>query len=236
MQLFFDYTLSPEYKTHVIAEDESKHILRVLRKQIGDQLNITNGQGYLFDAEIINIKSKRCEIQLIEKTYEKPLPYQLHIGIAPTKSSDRFEFFLEKATELGITEITPILSKNSERKRININRCERILQSAMKQSQRLYLPKLNEMIAFQKFIDEDFSKTKNLIAHCEDEKKSYFKEKLDNNKAFCILIGPEGDFNRHEIEMAIKQNFEPVSLGNKRLRTETAALSVCYALALQNGI
>ena len=161
MQLFYDASLPHEFQTHLINVDESKHILRVLRKKIGDSIKITNGMGCLFDAEIIDIKSKRCEIKCIDKTTESPLPYQLHIAIAPTKSSDRFEFFLEKATEIGISEITPLLCKNSERKRLNLKRCEKILQSAMKQSKRLFLPKLNEMMTFERFLDRDFQNLKN---------------------------------------------------------------------------
>ena len=233
MQLFYDASLPHEFQTHLINVDESKHILRVLRKKIGDLIKITNGRGCLFEAEIIDIKSKRCEIKCINKTNESPLPYQLHIAIAPTKSSDRFEFFLEKATEIGVTEITPLLCKNSERKRLNLKRCEKILQSAMKQSKRLFLPKLNEMMTFEQFLDKDFSETKTLIAHCEDNKKFYLQDKLQNDRNFCIFIGPEGDFSKQEIEMAMKQNFEPISLGNKRLRTETAGLTVCQTLALE---
>lgn len=236
MQLFFDITLSSEHQTHLLAEGESKHILRVLRKKIGDYIKITNGQGYLFDAQIVSIKSKRCEVHIIETFYEKPLPYSLHIGIAPPKSSDRFEFFLEKATEFGITKITPLICDNSERKRINFLRCEKILQSAMKQSQRVYLPQLDDMMSFKTFMDLDFSKTKTLIAHCEDEKKFNLKDKLGNNNSLCTLIGPEGDFSLDEIERAKIQNFSPISLGNKRLRTETAALSVCHALAFHYGV
>ena len=236
MQLFFDNTISPDHKMHLIAEDESNHILRVLRKNIGDKIELTNGYGHLFKAEITGVKSKRCEIHITDFSTEKPLPYSLHLGIAPTKSSDRFEFFLEKATEIGITEITPLLCKNSERKRLNIHRCEKILKSAMKQSQRLYLPKLNEMMAYDKFlksIPEDHQK---YIAHCEDEEKFHLKDKLEMTEKFCVLIGPEGDFNPHEIEMALTQHFQPISLGDKRLRTETAGITVCQTLALYHKI
>lgn len=236
MQLFFDATLSTEFKTHLINEDESKHILRVLRKKIGDPIKITNGMGCLFDAEIIDIKSKRCEIKCIKKTHENPLPYQLHIAIAPTKSSDRFEFFLEKATEIGITEITPLLCKNNERKRLNISRCEKILESAMKQSQRLFLPKLHEMISYDKFLKSIGKDYQKYIAHCEDKHKYHLTDKLQNTQKHCVLIGPEGDFSPDEIKMALLENFQPISLGNKRLRTETAGITVCQAFALHHKI
>ena len=233
MQLFYDEQISLNNQTHLIKHEESKHILRVLRKKIGDHIKITNGQGFLFETEIVGVKSKRCEVKLLENKFDKPPPYQLHIGIAPTKSADRFEFFLEKATEIGITEITPLLCDNSERKRLNLKRCDKILQSAMKQSQRLYLPKLNEMVTFQKFVDRDFSNSRNFIAHCEDENKYHIKRKLQDSKTFCALIGPEGDFSPQEIKLALQHTFQPISLGNKRLRTETAGLAVCHTIALQ---
>ena len=236
MSLFFDASLSSKQDYHLISEEESRHILRVLRKKIGDQINLTNGQGDLFEAEISGVKSKRCEVKINNHKFEDPLPYRLHIAIAPTKSSDKFEFFLEKATEIGITEITPLLCDNSERKRLNLKRCEKILQSAMKQSQRLYLPKLNEMIAFQKFMDKDFTNRKKLIAHCEDAQKIYVINKFEGEHNFCSLIGPEGDFSPEEIQIALSKGFEPVSLGEKRLRTETAGLVIPQALALKYRI
>lgn len=236
MQLFYDKNIKPSVDRHKIASEESKHILRVLRKQIDDIIYVTNGQGQGFKCQISNIVSKQCEVKILDVFKDKPLPYSLHIAIAPTKSSDRFEFFLEKATEIGVSEITPLLCKNSERKRLNIKRCHNILKSAMKQSQRLFLPQLNEMTAYQKFISQDFTTSKNLIAHCEDQEKPYFSFYTHTSENICMLIGPEGDFDSSEIEMALKSNFKPVSLGEKRLRTETAGVLVCQALAMQHEI
>ncbi len=236
MQLFYDKHINSSVKTHQIAIDESRHILRVLRKQIGDIIFLTNGLGQGFKCEICTVASKQCEVNIIEVFEDEPLPYHLHIAIAPTKSSDRFEFFLEKATEIGISEITPLLCTNSERKRLNTKRCHKILQSAMKQSQRLHLPQLNEMMTFEKFMTQDFDTSYKFIAHCENQKKSYFPNHLKEHNKICMLIGPEGDFNLSEIEMALNSNFKPVSLGKKRFRTETAGIFVCQALALHHHL
>ena len=159
---------------------------------------------------------------------------KLHIAIAPTKSSDRFEFFLEKATEIGISEITPILTKNSERKKLNIVRCQKIVESAMKQSQRLFLPKLNDLTPLSAFLQQSNSSHLKLIAHCEEDDKTELKDLVLKGKDVCILIGPEGDFNPNEIEDALAIDFKPVSLGEKRLRTETAGIYVC--LGYQFGV
>jgi 16S rRNA (uracil1498-N3)-methyltransferase len=231
MQLFYDHSLTKDSKLHTVGAEESNHILRVLRKTIGDKIHLTNGKGDGFYTEIVGISSKRCEISILETFSEKPLPYSLHVAIAPPKSSDRFEFFLEKATEIGITEITPILCANSERKRINTKRSLKILQSAMKQSQRLFLPRLNDMMGIDQFLSLNHEENLKLIAHCEDDEKISLKEKLGTTTQFCGLIGPEGDFSREEIEQSINKGFQPVSLGEKRLRTETAGLYLCQSLA-----
>lgn len=231
MQLFYDAELTKEHKTHSVGLEESKHILRVLRKSVGDRIYFTNGKGDGFVTEIVGVKSKRCEINILDSFSEHPLPYSIHIGIAPPKSSDRFEFFLEKVTEIGITEITPLLCKNSERKRINLKRSSKILQSAMKQSQRLYLPQLNELVSIDQFVSSDFGNSTKLIAHCEEHEKTSLKYKLNSSKQFCGLIGPEGDFSHQEIESALQNGFQAISLGNKRLRTETAGLFLSQALA-----
>jgi 16S rRNA (uracil1498-N3)-methyltransferase len=224
MQLFFDENLNFESSTFLIESDESKHILRVLRKNIGDEIYVTNGKGKACRAEITNSISKRCEIKILDKHEEPPLPYQLHIAIAPTKSSDRFEYFLEKSTEIGISEITPLLCDNSERKRLNIKRCQKIIQSAMKQSQRFHLPKLHEMQSYNSFMQSNFEGYNTCIAHCEDHKKSPFKNQIRTSNQTLILIGPEGDFSTDEIQLALSKSFHPVTLGEKRLRTETAGI------------
>ncbi len=230
--MFFDPALKPELGVHLLNADESKHILRVLRKQIGDVIFLTNGNGFGFKTKITAVKSKQCEVKILDVYEDSPLPYQLHIGIAPTKSSDRFEYFLEKATEIGITEITPLLCENSERKRLNIKRCNKILQSAMKQSKRLFIPQLNVLTPIQDFLKNNFSSYNTMIAHCEEHSKTYISDQLSNSNKHCILIGPEGDFSPNEIENALELDFSPTSLGNKRLRTETAGLVSCMALSM----
>ncbi|MBS3738684.1 16S rRNA (uracil(1498)-N(3))-methyltransferase [Mesohalobacter halotolerans] len=236
MQLFYDEHINSGTHSHKIVPDESRHILRVLRKQINDVIYLTNGCGQGFKCKISDVESKQCVVNILEVFKDKPLPYSLHIAIAPPKSSDRFEFFLEKATEIGISEITPILCQNSERKRLNMKRSQNILKSAMKQSQRLFLPKLNALSTFENFINQDFTMSKNLIAHCKVQDKSYLTNHIKTSQKLCILIGPEGDFDSTEIDMALKSNFIPVSFGQKRLRTETAGIFASQALALQHQI
>lgn len=236
MQLFYDQHILPEAKTHYIEAEESRHILRVLRKQIGDEIYITNGHGFLFKSVIRSISGKKCQIEITSVTFQEPPKTKLHIAIAPTKSSDRFEFFLEKATEIGISEITLLLTKNSERKRINLVRCEKILQSAMKQSNRVFLPKLNNMVKFDSFLETLDTQASRYIAHCEDVEKVQLGTIKDTLKDICFLIGPEGDFSPTEIKDALQSGFKPVSLGAKRLRTETAGIYVCMAFSLKDNL
>ncbi|MDX6747845.1 16S rRNA (uracil(1498)-N(3))-methyltransferase [Polaribacter sp. PL03] len=224
MQLFYNSEISTETQQITFDKIESKHIVRVLRKTEGDILKITNGKGYLFDAEISFANDKRCSA-LIIKAEEKPKPwnYYLHIAIAPTKNNDRIEWFLEKATEIGIDEITPIICSNSERRIVKLERFEKIIQSAMKQSLKFTLPKLNEPIKFNEFINKDFNGNI-CIAHCEEQDKNLLQSVIKPSEKTTILIGPEGDFSTEEIKKALAKNFTPISLGESRLRTETAAL------------
>ncbi len=226
MQLFYDQHILPEAKTHFIEAEESKHILRVLRKQVGDEIYMTNGNGYLFKSLITSIFGKKCQVEIVDVTFQEPPKTKLHIAIAPTKSSDRFEFFLEKATEIGISEITPLLTKNSERKRLNLARCEKIIQSAMKQSKRVYLPKLNELVKLDNFLETLDPKVSKYIAHCEDKDKIELNAIKHSINTICVLIGPEGDFSAEEIDLALHHAFLPLGLGSKRLRTETAGIYV----------
>jgi len=220
MQLFF--TEKPESEI-VLSKEESKHATKVLRKKEGDILNFTDGKGGFYKAEITVADTKKCRLQIISSEQKpKQHSYHLHIAIAPTKNMDRYEWFLEKATEIGIDEITPIICDHSERKVIKTERCNRILLSAMKQSLKFHLPKLNEAIILKDFLKQDFEGNK-YIAHCEDGEKTKLKTENTANKT-TILIGPEGDFSNNEIEMALQNQFKTVSLGNSRLRTETAGV------------
>ena len=231
MQLFYSSEITTTDTNFIFNKEESRHIYKVLRKKVDDILYITNGKGYLFTGRIVVANDKSCSVAIIDSSYTPPKPYKLHVAIAPTKMNDRMEWFLEKATEIGIDEITPILCKNSERKVIKEERFLKILQSAMKQSLQYYLPKLNSLTKFQDLINE----TENLdryIAHCEPQNKILFKEAIKEKNDILIFIGPEGDFSTDEIVIAIEKKITPVSLGNTRLRTETAGIAAVHTVSL----
>lgn len=228
MQLFYNPTITVSTEQIIFNREESRHIVRVLRKKEDDILHITNGNGMLFIAKIIFANDKKCTATITEtKEKKKEWDYNLHIAIAPTKNNDRLEWFLEKATEIGIDEITPIICQNSERKIVKIERLEKIIQSAMKQSLKFRLPKLNPPIKFSEFIKQNF-KGDVFIAHCEPSEKKSLKE-IELNSEITILIGPEGDFSTDEIEKIKEKKITAISLGKSRLRTETAGL-----VAVQN--
>ena len=233
MQLFYNSDISEQNNTFTFPKDESRHIVKVLRKKVGDTLYITNGKGFLFTAKITIADQKNCVVSIENSEFKKPTDYKLHLAVAPTKMNDRYEWFLEKATEIGITSITPIFCDHSERKNVKLDRFEKILQSAMKQSLHLYLPTLNQPISFKDYINQDFSGDL-FIAHCEETDKKSLKNEIKPNTETTILIGPEGDFSVNEIETAIKNKFIPVTLGNTRLRTETAAIVACHSVAFIN--
>ncbi|WP_304036073.1 16S rRNA (uracil(1498)-N(3))-methyltransferase [Mesonia mobilis] len=233
MQLFYNPAISSEDKEVIFPKDESKHIVKVLRKQEGDNLNITNGKGFLFSAEIIEANHNKCKAKITAVEQERDKKYHIHLAVAPTKMNDRFETFLEKATEIGLDKITPIICDHSERKVVKINRFERVLQSAMKQSLHYSMPEISEAISFQEFIQQEQNEQK-FIAHCEENEKKSLQKELEPGKNYTILIGPEGDFSSEEIESAIKAGFVPVTLGNTRLRTETAAIVAAHTAALIN--
>jgi 16S rRNA (uracil1498-N3)-methyltransferase len=234
MQLFYHPDIAENDKQIIFPSEESKHIVKVLRKKEGDTLNVTNGKGLIFKTEVILVTPRQCVVKIIEVEKEAAPPYYLHMAVAPTKMNDRYEWFLEKATEIGIREITPIICDHSERKVIKLNRYERVLQSAMKQSLHLTIPKLNEPISASEFIKQIDTDNK-FIAHCEEgEQKKSLKSMLKPGKTYTILIGPEGDFSREEIALALEHNWIPVSLGESRLRTETAAIVACHTAALAN--
>jgi|TARA_B110000902_G_scaffold114961_1_gene135114 16S rRNA (uracil1498-N3)-methyltransferase len=234
MQLFYNPDLTKETTQITFDKIESRHIVRVLRKKEDAILHITNGKGFLFDAKIIIASDKKCVAEIIE-IQEKPKPwnYYLHIAIAPTKNNDRIEWFLEKATEIGIDEITPIICSNSERRIVKLDRFEKIIQSAMKQSLKFTLPKINEPIKFNDFINQDFEGTF-CIAHCEEQEKNSLKSVVNPSEKTTILIGPEGDFSSQEITKALEKNSIPISLGESRLRTETAALVAVQSISFIN--
>lgn len=233
MQLFFNSNITENTLDFTFSKEESKHIIKVLRKNIGDTLHITNGNGWLFVAEISIPNINKCTANIVSKTLQPKRNYNLHLAVAPTKMNDRYEWFLEKATEIGIDTITPIICDHSERKIIKAERFEKILQSAAKQSLNCYMPKLNAAIALKNYIKQDFSGNL-FIAHCEETDKKSLKQELKSNTDITILIGPEGDFSTKEIKQAIENNFIPVTLGETRLRTETAAIVACHSVAFIN--
>ena len=233
MQLFYSPDISETTEKFSFSKEESNHITKVLRKKESDILNITNGNGWLFKAEITIANIKGCVATIIKKELQPKHKFNLHLAVAPTKMNDRYEWFLEKATEIGIDSITPIICHHSERKVIKHERFEKIIQSAMKQSLNCYLPQLNETMNFNDFIKQSFN-DQLFIAHCAETDKKSLKAELQPNTDITILIGPEGDFSAKEIETAIQNKFIPVTLGTTRLRTETAAIVACHSVAFSN--
>ena len=233
MQLFYNPNINETTESFSFDREESKHIIKVLRKKDTDILYVTNGLGFLFKTEITLASDNKCTVQIISFEKEASPKFQLHLAVAPTKMNDRFEWFLEKATEIGIHEITPVICDRSERKVVNAERFEKILLTAMKQSNVLKLPKLNKSITFKEFVKHK-KEGLHLIAHCEETDKKSLKSILKPNTNITLLIGPEGDFSEKEIASAIENNFIPVSLGNTRLRTETAAIVACHSVVFIN--
>ena len=227
MQLFFSEINDNKV---IFSNDEKKHLTKVLRKQEGDIISVIDGKGYLYSTKINSLDKNSSLVEIIKKEKKKKKHnYHLHIGIAPTKNISRFEWFLEKATEIGIDEITPIICNRSERKKLNIQRCNRILISSIKQSLKFYKPKLNAPSNFSDFINEKLEGDK-LIAHCLTTEKN--KINKSNQKKYTILIGPEGDFTENEINLALQNGFRATTLGKSRLRTETAGIIATHSVNL----
>jgi 16S rRNA (uracil1498-N3)-methyltransferase len=233
MQLFYNPTITESTETFSFDKEESKHIIKVLRKKDTDILFVTNGLGILFKTEITLASDSKCTVQILSFEKVESSKHKLHLAVAPTKMNDRYEWFLEKATEIGIHEITPIICDRSERKVINAERFDKIILSAMKQCNQLHLPILNPAVTFKEFIKQK-NEGLQLIAHCEETDKKTLKSVLKPNENCTILIGPEGDFSEKEISLALESNYIPVSLGNTRLRTETAAIVACHSVVFVN--
>tara|TARA_B100000508_G_scaffold130740_1_gene118335 strand:- start:44841 stop:45539 length:699 start_codon:yes stop_codon:yes gene_type:complete len=223
MRRFFVEIPSLNIEELVLPPEESRHACKVLRMSQGDEMEVVNGNGELFTGRISIADTKKCQLSKLNYSQFDRDQFEIHIAIAPTKMNDRFETFLEKATELGVHRITPLLCSNSERKKIKLDRYNKVLVAAMKQSKRLFLPHLDELTSYSDFISEHSS---GLIAHCEETAKEGLTNVLKPSSC-PILIGPEGDFTPAEIELALKNGYKPVSLGKTRLRTETAGLYAC---------
>jgi 16S rRNA (uracil1498-N3)-methyltransferase len=219
---------------YVLSEEESLHAARVLRLKAGDEIVLTDGRGGKYIAKIIDAHHKRCETEIVEKlTDYGKRQYHIHIGIAPTKNIERFEWFIEKATEIGIDEITPLLCERSERKHVNIERLRRVMIAAIKQSQKAYLPILNEMTTLNKWVETP-KRGHCYIAHCNDGDKRLLKNLYKSGQDAVIAIGPEGDFSTQEVAQALNYGFKAISLGTSLLRTETAGVAACHNVYLMN--
>ncbi|MGB0882703.1 MAG: 16S rRNA (uracil(1498)-N(3))-methyltransferase [Vicingaceae bacterium] len=232
MNIFYTPEIENE-TTFTLSESESKHAIRVLRLKIGDNLTLVNGKGSFFSATIISDNPKKCEVEINETIKENTNKPELHIAIAPTKNNDRTEWFIEKCTEIGINQFSPILCKHSERKKIKEERFIKTAVSAMKQSLKATLPIVSEFTPFKNFISQPFDGNK-YIAHCYSENQQHFKELYKKGENCLVLIGPEGDFSPEEVQLALKNGFEPITFGASRLRTETAGVVACTTFNLLN--
>ena len=236
MQLFYAHQILDQLAT--LSEEEARHCNQVLRKKIGDNITFFDGNGNWYEGVIIFSNKKKVEIE-ISKTWKhvQNRNFYIHIAIAPTKNINRLEWFLEKATEIGIDEITPLLCHRSERKKIRNDRLEKIILSATKQSLKANLPILNPLTKFNKFIaqQDSFENFQKFIAYCEYETNPQLKDNYEKGKNVIILIGPEGDFHPDEVNLARQHGFQSIGLGKERLRTETAGIVACHTVNLLGG-
>ncbi len=218
----------------ILSEEESRHAVKVLRLTSGSEIELLDGKGGKYRAKITLAHQKRCEFEILEQIENTPLAKsgRLHIAIAPTKSMDRLEWFVEKSTEIGVDEITPILCRFSERKKLKLERLEKIIISASKQSQRVHFPILNPFISFREFVTQSLTGNR-FIAHCYNTQKEPLFDVCHKNIDTTVLIGPEGDFSREEVQTAVDNQFVPVTIGEQRLRTETAGLVACHSVVLK---
>ncbi len=233
MQLFY----APEFTTpeYMLSEEESKHSIRVLRLVEGDTIHITDGRGNLYRCCIVDPHPKRCRVRVVDHSpHHNRLPYKLIVGVAPTKNSDRYEWFLEKATEIGVSEIIPLLTEHSERKSVKHERETRVVTAAMKQSLKAYHPTLHPLTPLKELLPREFEGDK-FIAHCNPSTtKRALPQLLRPSTPTMILIGPEGDFSPEEVSQALDAGFREISLGDQRLRTETAAVVATTMVAIKN--
>ena len=229
------YTPDLNAQTYVLNEEESRHCAKVLRLVKGDQVQLIDGKGGFYVAEILSETKKQVTLGILQSTlnYQKR-NHHLHIAIAPTKNIDRLEWFLEKATEIGIDEITPIICERSERKIIKDERLNKVITAAVKQSMQAYHPLLNEAMSFTELVSRTTTAQK-MIAHCIDgEPRQFISQLAQPAQHYLILIGPEGDFSPNEIQLALQNDFNPLTLGNSRLRTETAGVAACFEVNYLN--
>lgn len=236
MQLFYTPDIEPSHPQYFLNEEESKHAVRVLRLEVGNEVQLIDGRGGFYTAFIHDAHPKRTILNItsVVSGFNKRNHY-LHLAVAPTKNIERLEWFLEKATEIGIDEISLIVSQRSERKEVKIDRLNKIITSAIKQSIKAYHPLLNEPVKLSQLLQQPFNGQK-FIAHCEQGDKLHLRDELLIQGHYLILIGPEGDFTPVEIETALQNEFKPITLGQSRLRTETAALEACFEVNFLNRL
>ncbi len=231
MQLF--YATEIEGNTMMLSEQESAHCSRVLRMNSGDEIELTDGKGHFYKGMIRVAHDKRTSVEIVETINVDPLPYQLHLYVGLTKHADRLEWMLEKCVELGLSSFTPLITMRTERKNIRTDRLEAIALSAMKQSLKAWLPKVNPPLKFSDLLDQHISGPK-LMAHCISSLDRVSIADIPSSNTMHVLIGPEGDFTSEEVDMAIKKGYNGISLGGSRLRTENAGLTVCNWMYLNN--
>lgn len=234
MHLF--YTPDIQGMTYMLNPEESKHCVRVLRLTEGEEISLVDGKGNWYNGVITLADAKGCRVECREKIENFGCrDFRLHLAVAPTKNIDRIEWMLEKCTEMGVDEITMLSTAHSERKVVKDERLEKVIISAMKQSLKAYLPKLNPMTDFKRFIVSG-RETQKFIAHCNEGEKKRLDELYRPGNDVVILIGPEGDFSDEEVKMAFQSGFMPVTLGQSRLRTETAGLVACHSIDFMNRV
>lgn len=233
MQLFFAPRFSADQP--ILPEEEAGHALKVLRLSQGDTIRVTDGDGNLFQAVIASADPRKCLLQVTahEKDYGKK-SYAIHVAVAPTKNADRTEWLVEKCVEIGISEISFVQCDRSERKHFKLDRLQKISVAATKQSVKAYLPRLNEIVPFTAFLKKEMS-GKKYIAHLAEGERHLLQQVAPKNSTYCVLIGPEGDFTPGEVKLAAESGFQAVSLGESRLRTETAGIAACHILNLINS-
>ena len=235
MNLFYAPDIA---QTLTLPEEESQHCAKVLRMKAGERIHIIDGVGGLYEAEILESHPKRTQVTILSEQHEYGRrPFRLHLAVAPTKNIDRFEWFVEKATEIGFDELTPLCCRYSERKIIKPERIEKILVSAAKQSLKAYVPRLNPMTTFKDFINNSSSLTPHsslFIAHCYDQPKQHLLHACQPAGNVVVMVGPEGDFSEEEVELALRNSFQAITLGESRLRTETAGVVACHLVTIAN--
>jgi 16S rRNA (uracil1498-N3)-methyltransferase len=233
MHIFFCENLNST--TARLSPDESKHAIKVLRLRVGDHVKVTDGKGKFCNAIVLNSNAESCELNIENCITDfQKRNYHFHIAIAPTKQMERFEWFIEKAVELGIDEITPLICHDSVRTHLRADRLQKIISAAVKQSIQAYITQLNDAITINEFVKIKTDAVK-MIAHCAEGNKKLMHEIITKNQNGILLIGPEGDFTANEISLALQNNFQPVSLGDSRLRTETAGVYACSIMRMINS-